>query len=74
MLFVNELRKKKIFAKTCLIIAMYECESWTIEEEVRKRLEVLEMCYRRMLKIIVNGWIELHMWKYLKKIREKRTV
>ena len=31
---------------------MYGCESWTITEEIRKRIEAFEMwCYRRMLKI-----------------------
>ena len=31
---------------------MYGCESWTIAEEIRKRIEAFEMlCYRRMLNI-----------------------
>ena len=31
---------------------MYGCETWTIGEEKRKRLEAFEMhCYRRMMKI-----------------------
>ncbi|CAH2218014.1 jg27351, partial [Pararge aegeria aegeria] len=33
-------------------ILLYGCESWTIKEDLRKRLEAFEMwAYRRMLKI-----------------------
>ena len=44
---------------------MYGCETWTIGEAERKRLEAFKMwCYRRMMNI--KGWIELQMKKYLK--------
>ena len=33
-------------------IAMYRCETWTIGEAERKRLEAFKMwCYRRMMNI-----------------------
>ncbi|VVC30377.1 Hypothetical protein CINCED_3A009443 [Cinara cedri] len=33
-------------------IALYECETWTIAIEERRRLESFEMwCYRRMLRL-----------------------
>ena len=44
--------KKKILQCYINSVFMYGCESWTITEEIRRRIEAFEMwCYRRMLKI-----------------------
>jgi len=33
-------------------VLMYGCESWTVTEEIKRRIEAFEMwCYRRLLKI-----------------------
>ena len=40
--------------ESCYInsVLMYCCESWTITEEIKRRIEAFEMwCYRRILKI-----------------------
>ena len=43
--------KKKILRCYINSVFRYGCESWTITEEIRKRIEAFEMwCYRRMLK------------------------
>ena len=54
-------------------IAMYGCETWTIGEAERKRLEAFEMwCYRRMMNI---KWMDrITNEKVLGRIEEKRTL
>ena len=52
---------------------MYRCETWTIEEAERKKLETFEMVfYRRMLKI--KGVDRITNEKVHEKVREKRTM
>ncbi|XP_068085972.1 uncharacterized protein [Anabrus simplex] len=54
-------------------MALYGCETWTITNSERKRMEAVEMwCYRRMLKVrwihgITNG-------KILNQIGERRSI
>ena len=52
---------------------MYECETWTIGEADRKRLEAFEIwCSRRMINIKWND--RILNYKVLKRIGEKRTL
>ena len=55
------LENRKMLLKTYIwSIAMFGCETWTIWEAERKRLEAFERwCYRRMMNI--KWWIELQM-------------
>ena len=52
---------------------MYECETWTIGEEERKRLEAFEMrCFRRMMNI---KWMDrITNEEVLERIGERRTL
>ena len=52
---------------------MYGCETWTIGEAERKRLEALEMsCYRRMMNI---KWMDrITNEEALGRIGERRTL
>ena len=44
--------KKKVLSCYINSVLMYCCESWTITEEIKRRIEAFEMwCYRRILKI-----------------------
>ena len=44
--------KKKVLSCYINSVLMYGSESWTITEEIRRRLDAFEMwCYRRILKI-----------------------
>ena len=54
-------------------IAMYGCETWTIGEPERKRLEAFEMwCYRRMRNI---KWMDkITNEEVLGRIEERRTL
>ena len=80
MLPLNQLRKQKDAIEDIYrvwSIAMYGCETWTIGEPERKRLEAFEMwCYRRMRNIkwmdkITNEEVlqRRTLWKSLKKRR-----
>ena len=53
-------------------IAMYGCETWTIGEVERKRLEAFEMsCYKRMMNI---KWMDrITNEEVLGRIGERRT-
>ena len=52
---------------------MYGCETWTIGEAERKRLEAFEMwCYRRMMNI---KWMDrITTEEVLGRIGERRTL
>ena len=65
MLLLNQLRKQED--------AMYGCETWTIGETERKRLDAFEMsCYRRMRNI---KWMDrITKEEVLGRIEEKRTL
>ena len=54
-------------------IAIYGCETWTIGEAERKRLDVFEMwCYRRMMNI---KWMDkITNEEVLERIEERRTL
>ena len=76
MLLLNHLRKQKDAIEDILYvwsIAMYGCETWTIGEAERKRLEAFEMwCYRRMMNI---KWMDrITNEEVLGRIGERRTL
>ena len=53
-------------------IALYGCETWTIGEAERKRMEVFEMwCYRRMMNI---KWMDRITNEVLGRFGERRTL
>ena len=68
------LANRKLLLKTYVwSIAMYGCETWTIREAERKRLEAFEMwCYRRMMNI---KWMDkITNEEVLGRIGERRTL
>ncbi|KAL0838470.1 hypothetical protein ABMA28_016600 [Loxostege sticticalis] len=54
-------------------ILLYGCESWTIKEDLRKRVEAFEMwAYRRMLSI---SWIDkVTNDEVLRRVQQKREL
>ena len=51
---------------------MYGCETWTIGDAERKRLEAFEMwCYSRMMNIKRMDRITIQMKKYLKELEKE---
>ena len=64
--FFNEAQSKLWFFPA----VMYGCESWTIKEAERQRIDALELwCWRRLLRVLWTA--RRSNWSILKEIKQK---